>query len=42
VGYLGRSGILAARLRQFRDEHVRESGWFQRVAESYKHPATRA
>jgi H+/Cl- antiporter ClcA len=33
VGYLGRSGIMAARLRQFRDEHVRESGWFQRVAE---------
>ena len=27
VGYLGRSGILAARLRRFNDEHVREPGW---------------
>ncbi len=28
VGYLGRSGVMAARLRSFHDEHVRESGWF--------------
>jgi chloride channel protein, CIC family len=28
VGYLGRAGILAARLRRFHDEHVREPGWF--------------
>jgi CBS domain-containing protein len=28
VGYLGRAGILAARLRRFQDEHVREPGWF--------------
>ena len=27
VGYLGRAAILAARLRRFRDEHVREPGW---------------
>jgi CIC family chloride channel protein len=27
VGYLGRSGIMAARLRRFHDEHVREPGW---------------
>jgi H+/Cl- antiporter ClcA len=29
VGYLGRSGVMAARLRQFQDEHVREPGWFR-------------
>jgi hypothetical protein len=28
VGYLGRSGVMAARLRRFQDEHVREPGWF--------------
>ncbi len=28
VGYLGRSGVMAARLRRFQDEHVREAGWF--------------
>jgi CIC family chloride channel protein len=27
VGYLGRAAILAARLRRFHDEHVREPGW---------------
>jgi chloride channel protein, CIC family len=27
VGYLGRSGIMAARLRCLDDEHVREPGW---------------
>lgn len=27
VGYLGRAAILAARLRRFNDEHVRERGW---------------
>src|SRR5580698_3288313 len=27
VGYLGRSGIMAARLRRLDDEHVREPGW---------------
>jgi CIC family chloride channel protein len=32
VGYLGRSGVMAARLRRFNDEHVREPGWFPRKA----------
>jgi H+/Cl- antiporter ClcA len=31
VGYLGRSGILSARLRQIEDEQVRESGWVSRA-----------
>ena len=30
LGYLGRSGVMAARLRGFHDEHVREPGWFPR------------
>jgi CBS domain-containing protein len=30
VGYLGRHGILAARLLRFHDEHVREPGWLAR------------
>jgi hypothetical protein len=29
VGDLGRSGILAARLRRLHDEHVREPGWIK-------------
>jgi CBS domain-containing protein len=29
LGYLGRSGILAARLRRLDDEHVRETGWIK-------------
>ena len=32
VGYLGRGGVMAARLRRFQDEHVREPGWFRRKA----------
>jgi len=32
VGYLGRSGVMAARLRRFHDEYVREPGWFPRNA----------
>ena len=32
VGYLGRSGVMAARLRRFQDEHIREPGWFPRKA----------
>jgi CBS domain-containing protein len=32
VGYLGRSGILAARLRRLHDEHVREPGWLKGFA----------
>jgi chloride channel protein, CIC family len=30
LGYLPRAGILAARLRRFRDEHVLEQGWLTR------------
>ncbi|MGA8150667.1 MAG: chloride channel protein [Terriglobales bacterium] len=30
VGYLGRPGIMAARLRRLDDEHVREPGWIQK------------
>ena len=33
VGYLGRSGVMAARLRRFHDEHVREPGWFTSAGE---------
>lgn len=29
VGYLGRPGLLAARLRRFEEENVREPGWFR-------------
>jgi chloride channel protein, CIC family len=29
VGYLGRSGIMAARLRRLDEEHVRETGWLR-------------
>jgi CBS-domain-containing membrane protein len=32
VGYLGRSGVMAARLRHYQDEHVHEPGWFPRKA----------
>lgn len=30
IGYLGRPGIMAARLKRLEEEHVREPGWFQR------------
>jgi CIC family chloride channel protein len=29
VGYLGRPGIMAARMRRLDDEHVREPGWIK-------------
>lgn len=29
IGYLGRPGIMAARLHRFNDEYVRETGWFR-------------
>jgi CIC family chloride channel protein len=29
VGYLGRAGIMAARLRRLDEEHVREPGWIK-------------
>jgi CIC family chloride channel protein len=31
LGYLSRSGVMAARLRGFHDEHLREPGWFPRT-----------
>ena len=30
LGYLGRPGIMAARLKGLEDEHVREPGWIKR------------
>ena len=29
LGYLGRPGVMAARLRRHDEEHVREPGWFK-------------
>jgi len=29
VGYLGRHGVMAARLRRLHEEHVREPGWIE-------------
>lgn len=29
IGYLGRPGIMAARLHRYNDEYVREDGWFR-------------
>jgi H+/Cl- antiporter ClcA len=41
VGYLGREAILAARMRRFQDEHVREAGWLPwRRGESVATPET--
>jgi CBS domain-containing protein len=31
VGYLGRAGVMAARMRRLEEEHVREPGWWQRT-----------
>ncbi len=31
VGYLGRPGILAGRLRRLEEEHVREPGWMSKL-----------
>ena len=30
IGYLGRPGIMAARVRRLDEEHVREPGWIKR------------
>ncbi|HTK95305.1 MAG TPA: chloride channel protein [Terriglobales bacterium] len=30
VGYLGRAGVMAARMRRLADEHVREPGWWRK------------
>ena len=40
LGYLPRAGILAARLRRFRDEHVLEQGWLPRFPFSRAGSAT--
>jgi CIC family chloride channel protein len=37
IGYLGRSGVMAARLRRFQDEHMREPGWFSTRNEACEH-----
>jgi CBS domain-containing protein len=34
VGYLGRKGIMSARLRRLDDEHLREPGWMGRFSRS--------
>ncbi len=31
VGYLGRAGVMRARLRRIQEEHVREPGWLQHI-----------
>ena len=36
VGYLGRPGILAARLRRFEEENLREPGWFPLLPQKYR------
>jgi len=38
VGYLGRPGIMAARLRRLDEEHVREPGWIQRRSQEKSKP----
>ena len=38
VGYLGRAGILAARLGRLDDEHVREPGWISRFSRDSPQP----
>jgi len=38
VGYLGRPGIMAARLRRLDEEHVREPGWIQRRSQEVSKP----
>lgn len=42
VGYLGRSGILAARLRRLEEEHVLEAGWWHRFRARRNHVQSRA
>ncbi len=34
LGYLGRQGVMAARLRRLHEEHVREQGWLKRFQSS--------
>jgi CIC family chloride channel protein len=39
VGYLGRSGVMAARLRRLEEEHVLEPGWWNRYRERRRNGA---
>jgi CBS domain-containing protein len=39
VGYLGRAGILAARMRRIEEEHVRETGWIKRFGRNPRVPS---
>src|SRR6266403_854192 len=34
IGYLGRQGVMAARLRRLNEEHMREPGWIGGLARS--------
>ena len=38
VGYLGRRGVMAARLRKFHEESVREPGWFKGFGRNAREP----
>jgi CIC family chloride channel protein len=42
VGYLGRQGIMAARLRRLDEEHVRELGWASRFSRRRRGPGSNA
>jgi CBS domain-containing protein len=33
VGYLGRAGVMTARLRRHEEEHHREAGWLQALTQ---------
>ncbi len=39
VGYLGRAGIMAARLRRLDEEHVREPGWIKHFERNSQTPS---
>lgn len=41
VGYLGRSGVMAARLRRLEEEHVLEPGWWSRYSTRRRNGAPR-
>ena len=40
VGYLGRAGVIAARMRWLDHEHVREPGWIRRFARNKERPGS--
>ncbi len=37
VGYLGRSGVMMARLRRLEEEHVIRPGWFAKLRRTANH-----